>query len=283
MLHRPLAVEPECERALENALHDLQDRLHRRVTELLEVIDEPEIRRQVRYVAFEASDALPKRRTRPTVIVHHVVEQFYRGYASDTDRLGDLLSTSVAAMEYYDIVDDVIDGDVAAGHEVEVVVTNELLMPLFVRALGRLGQEAVEYWTDQSLRTVGSFVMELSSEPSAENYRELLDRQAHLFGSVTGLAAVAAGAVEEDVERAAAAGRAYFRYDQILLDFRQFVQDDDDPWNAWTLLDEESTRSYLDRQRSTFERHVETLPEEHRRLLTPLVAVDVDEFRLSLT
>lgn len=282
MLYEPLDLPDEQEQAIESALENLSERLEEYVGDVLAEIDSKDTGRQIRYVAFEANEVLPKRSYRPTVVIHHIVGQIYRSHATDCDSLDQLLRTTVVAMEYYDIADDVIDGDVAQGHEAEAFLTNELLMPLLVRHLGRLGPEAIEHWSEDSIRTAESWVFELSNDPSAATYRTLVDKQSELFGSMTALSAVTAGADDAAIERAGEIGRTYFKYDQFVLDLRQYEKGDEDPWNAWNLMGEDEAKSYLMEQRSEFERLIGHLPRERQRLLRPLVATDIDAFRASV-
>ncbi|MFC3957917.1 hypothetical protein [Halovivax cerinus] len=281
MLPGPLEIDDTDEAAVRSQLKTLFERLHDLVSDVLSEIDQPELRRQIRHVAFQSTEALPKRSSRPTVVIHHLVEQLFLSYDPDGDSLDQVLRAAVIAMEYYDIVDDVIDGDVRAGHELDVLVTNELLFPLFVRHIGRLGQPATDYWSERAVRTVGSLVVEYSSEPSAETYRTLVDRQSYLFGSMTGLGAVAAGAGQADVERAEQIGRTYFTYDQFRLDLRQYEGGDDDPWNLWRLCGDDEATGMIVAQRAEFERLIEPLPDDRRRLLRPLVATDIESYRAS--
>lgn len=283
MFDRPLDVSDAQAEAARSHAADLDERLRNHVSAVLAEVEDETLRTQIRFVAFEPNDALPKRRHHPpTGKIQYLVEQLYLSCDPEGDRVDDLLRATTVAHEYYDIVDDVIDGDVADGSELEVFVTNELLGPLLVRLLGRLGPEAVDYWSARTLRAVGSFVAELSGEPSADAYRDLVERQSNLFGSVAGLSAVVAGADEASVERAATAGRAYFQYEQFLRDLYQYERDDPDPWNAWRLLSESEALAYVSERRMTFERSIADLPAERERLLRPLVATDLDAFRESL-
>jgi hypothetical protein len=282
MVFEPLDVPEVNEERFWDERKRLRSRLDGYVDQLLQRTDDPAVRDQVQFVAFTPTEVLPKREQRPTVEVNYLAERLYLAHDPDGKQLDAALAVSVGAMEYYDIVDDVVDGDVRDGHEIEVVVTNELLMPLFVQSLGEVGSQAVVHWADHAGQTVGSWVAELSGEPSLSAYQELVDRQSHLYGSVTGVAAIAAGAEETAVERATAVGRAYFRYEQLLLDLSQWEQGDDDPWNVWRLADAPDAREWINEERATFERLIESLPAEQQQLLAPLVATDISAFRESL-
>lgn len=283
MLDRPLDISDSHEETFRSHVEDLEERLRDHVSEILNELNHDELRNQIQFVVFEPNDALPKRGHYPPLgKIQHLVEQLYRSYDPSAEDLDALLRATIAIHEYYDIVDDVIDGELAQGHELEVFVTNELLVPIVIRYLGRLGQEAVEYWSTRTFQTVGSFVTELSSTPSATAYRNLVDRQSTLFGSLTGLGAVVAGEDETIVDRVASAGRAYFRYEQFIRDLHQYEQDDPDPWNAWKLMSEDDALAYVSEQREAFEQFLEELPPERAHLLCPLVAIDVNAFRESL-
>lgn len=282
MVFEPLDVSQVDERRFWEEFGLLEKQLHKYEKRLVQNIDDPATQHQIQFIAFTPTELLPKRDQRPTIEINYLIKHIYLSYGSNKKELETALAASIGAMEYYDIVDDLVDGDVKDGHEVEVIVTNELLMPLFVRLLGEVGDQAVIHWADHAGQTVESWVAEMSSEPSLSSYRELIEQQSHLYGSVAGLAAIAAGADDTVVERATAIGQTYFQYEQLLLDLLQWKKSDSDPWNAWALADSCEARKWVDNKRSTFESLIEPFPADRRQLLSPLVATDVSTFLESL-
>lgn len=279
MLHRPTDLSEERVRAVERDLRELRTRLGYHVEAILEDVESDVLRNQLRQVAFSSNEMLPKRHRRPTVEIHHLVEQLHLAYGSD-DATGDkLIRFTLAVQEYYDISDDLIDGDVAEGSETEVLVTNELLLPLVIRYLGRLGDDAVAYWPRHAFRMASSFADELLSDPSPEAYLDLVDKQSELFSAVTGLVAIATDCSDARVERAEAIGAAYFKHEQFLLDLEQYDADDADPWNAWHLFPADEATEHVRNWQDEVLELTDDLPDEHAERVRPLVAVDVDACR----
>lgn len=280
MLNRPLSVPDQRATAARQELNAFGDHLDSQVTAMLNDVGDSKIRYQLGMLVFEPNDALPKRtHHQPVGKIHTVVDGIYRGIAHDADQRDTLLGATVAVHEYYDIVDDFIDGDVSGGNELEVYVTNELLQPLIVSQLASLGADVVETWADGAVQTTSSFVEELSGEPDVAAYLNLIDQQAHLWGTLTRIAAVAADGEDPAVAAADRAGRAFFRYEQVLRDCRQFHDDEDaDPWNAFALMSTDDWFEYVSGEAEAFETAISSLPVPDERLLTTLVATDLDEF-----
>ena len=279
MLNRPTNLSEDRVREIERTLRELRTRLKRHVEAILEDVESEVLRNQLRQVAFASNELLPKRRRRPSVEIHHLVEQLLLAYGSEGKTTDNVLRFTLAVQEYYDISDDLIDGDVAEDSETEVLVTNELLLPLVLRLLGRLGDDAVTYWSHHAFRMASSFADELLYDPSAEAYLDLIDKQSELFGAVTGVATIAADCSDGRVERAEAIGAAYFKHEQFLLDLEQYDGDDSDPWNAWHLLSADEATDHIRGWQDDIIRLTDTLPDEHAELIRPLVAVDLDACR----
>ncbi|MFC3956987.1 hypothetical protein [Halovivax cerinus] len=283
MIDRPLDVSQDQEDAFRLHTKTLADKLETLVAEILSEIEDQTLRDQIQYVVFEPNDALTKRRyRRPVGKFQLLIEQLYLSYDDKEDTLDTLLKASILVHEYYDIVDDLIDSDIKQGSELEIVVTIELLVPLIVKYIGKLGPGAATYWSDRTIETVGSFVLELSSEPSESAYRELLERQSTLFGSMTGVCAVSTGREDETVQRASKIGRTYFCYEQLLRDYRQYERDEPSPWNAWNLLGEYEAQTLATEQRKAFQNSIAQIPPARRSLIEPLVATDVETYQASL-
>lgn len=279
-MHRPTAVSESRAAAFEREFASFRSRLDEYVTELLGEVETPEITDLLQRLVFTPNEALPKRSVRPTYRIEYVAEQVYRsGVAGEasTSELRTLLQFTVLVQEYYDIADDILDGDVAEGSEPAVFVTNEYLFPLATRRLGALGAEATRYWADRAVEMVDWFRLEVEEPPAAETYVEILDRQSRLYGAITGLSALVAGGSEPVVEEAAAFGRSYFRAEQLLLDGEQYAGGDADPWNAWELMAREDVLKRLRETADELDRFLdESVEPDQRRALRPLVAVDLD-------
>jgi hypothetical protein len=218
---------------------------HRRVLDLVETVlerayDSQDIRNRVYNLAFRPNDVLPKRDRRPKTTTAFIAEQIHRSHGGDPAQRATLVEFGIVVAEYADILDDVVDGDVDEGHEREALLVSQLLVPVMVRTLHRLGGRAVDYWTDDALALVQApLVHEQSSTPSRAAYLALLDEQASLRSSITGLAAVAADDDERAVERAETVGSVVHRLMQFSTDLHQYG-DNDDPWNAVALFSEDA-------------------------------------------
>jgi hypothetical protein len=272
---RPVALpEPE-RREFTASVESIERRLDAAVERLLSDIDSEAIQEEVYTVAFAASEALPKRVRRPAPLLGYLVEQVTLAYDPDGEHTDALLEFTVAVHEYYDIFDDLVDGDVADAWETEVTIAQQFLLPLIVRRLQQFGQRATDYWSDHAIRKLSSEYLELSREPSIEAYLDIVAVQAELFGFLTGTAAIVAGADDEEIDRAAAVGRTFYEFEQLLLD-REQARDDDNPWNAWVLADEETVLSQLRQLRSESADLVEQFPSAQATAIRGLFAVDFD-------
>lgn len=282
MLERSSDLSPERQAAFEEFVLEGREQVFDGVQAMLDDVGEPTLAQRVYELAFTPNDVLPKRSRRPEL--HSALLAVAAADAFDlpeSDRTA-LLEFTVAIQEYYDILDDLIDGDVAEGHENEVQLVAQVLFPLAVARLGRLGGDAVGYWTDCALELVAAPHAEAAASPSPEAYRDLVDRQSVLFGFVPGLAAVAAGREEAAVERAEELGRTIYRHGQFVRDYEQYVGTDDDPWNAAALLGEQAVIEHLEEWRGAIDDLTASYPESARRQLRALVALDVDTWQQAL-
>lgn len=279
VLEFPNTLSPERERQFELRVDDLRIRLLECVEALLREIPSDALRDMLYGVAFQANDALPKRATRPKVENALLVASVYRAHAHDGEALDTLLEFTVAVTEYYDIADDLFDGDVVAERTGETFLAMHLLVPLFVRRLGWLGADAACYWADHATTLIEAPYVEHRSDPTFDAYVRSLERQGELFGFATGLAATVAGVDRDCVERARRLGNAYYAYEQLLVDRRQFEQDDGDSWNAWHLASESTVCDALLRHRREATDCLEQYPREQRQAVSSLFAHDLDEIR----
>ncbi len=277
MLHLPLDLPPERQATFEAEVAAFEDRAEERIGALLAEVESAPARAQLDRLVFSANEVLPKRDSRPgrvSLLSAYIVEQLHAEYSEDETRRDRLVQFALSVEEYADMVDDMVDGDVAEGSETEVLLTLQVLWPQLVRLLVRLGGRETEYWTENATLLVEAPVAEMTSEPSPESYRELVDGQATLFGFVTGLAAVAAGEDQETVRRAERLGETFFKYTQFLLDCEQY--DGAEAWNALSVMSPAEVTEQLRAWRESFEADLAALSAERARRLRPLVAVDLD-------
>jgi len=282
MPKRPTTLSPARERALDADLDDLRLRLLDCVERLLREVPREPLRELLYGLAFEPSDALPKRSHRPKVENAYLVQQVYRAHAPAGDDLDDLLAFTVAVTEYYDIFDDVVDGDVAAGRRADAVIAMQLLMPLFLRRIHAFGDDAVAFWTERALELMAGPLTEVADDPTAAAYRAVVDDQATLFGFVTGLAALAADAPPDAVDRAETVGELYYVYEQYLTDLEQYGGGDG-PWNLWHLTTEAEGRARVTALREALAEAVADLPAERAAGIRALAAHDLDAMLESVT
>lgn len=240
---------------------EFQRRVIENVEELLEgFYDSTTIRNLVYNRAFRANEVLPKRDRRPKTTTAFVAEQIHRAHDGGADQRATLISFAIVVAEYADILDDVVDSDVAEGYEDEALLVTQLLLPVLTRLLHDLDDRAVEYWTGHATALVQApLVYETASDPSREAYLDLLDRQALLRSSITGLAAVVGGGDEEAIERAETVGRLVHCLMQFATDTEQYG-DDDDPWNAVSLFDEDAFVDQIDAYRDELASVTDTYP-----------------------
>lgn len=276
MFHLPLALSPDRTATFEEEVAAFESRAEAAIEALLETVDQPSARQQLKRVVFSANSVLPKRRRRPgrvSLLSAYLVEQLFAEYGDDPERRRLLVQFALTVAEYADIVDDLVDGDVDPDRETEVILTLQVLWPLLTRLLVELGDRETRYWTDRATLLVSAPVTEQTHTPSAENYRTLVDRQSTLFGFVTGLAAVAADEEPTTVERAERLGELFFSYTQYLLDCEQY--DGNEAWNALAVSSPSAVAEQLRAWREQFEADLDYLSTERARRLRPLVAVDL--------
>ena len=270
------------QKTFEAFVADVDDQLFDRIAVLLADVDEPAVAQRVYDLAFEPNDVLPKRERRPELHSAILAAASADALGLDDEERATLLEFTVAIQEYYDVLDDLIDGDVAPGHETEVQLVAQVLLPLAVDRLGRLGSDAVAHWAERALELVTAPHAELQSEPSPEAYDEIVARQSVLFGFVPGVAAVAAGCDDAGVQRASSIGRSIYRHGQFARDFEQHVRGDDDPWNAAALHGDDAVIEELRSLRATVEDLAAAYPDPARIVLQGLVALDVDAWQTEL-
>jgi hypothetical protein len=275
MLYRPSALPPDRRAAFEGYAADLRERLLDYVEALLTELASDAAGGLVYELAFKPGEALPKRSERPKVDSALLAEQVYLHHDPEGMRLDAVLEFTVAVQEYFDMLDDLVDGDVREDRRSEVVLATQLLLPLFVRRLDRL--DATAYWCEGTTRLLEAPLEELRAEPTAAAYREGLRAQASLYGTTAGIAALAGGGDEAAVERAETVGEAIYQHTQVVLDYEQFLAGHAERWNAGALFaDEAAVLAFLQERRETVSRLVEPYDDTRANRLEGLVALDVD-------
>lgn len=243
--------------------------------ELLVTIEDEEMGQFVYNIAFRPNDALPKREYRPKMDIGIFVDQLYTHFDPEAPHDTELLQFVYTVHEYYDIFDDVVDDDVAPGREREVVLASQAMMPLMVRLVHSLGDDAVEYWTRGAMRLTSSPTMEDDATPSTEAYLDLLDRQSELYGFLTGLAPIVAGEPDQR-DDAKTIGKAMFKQEQLVLDCEQYEDEPDDPWNARALFSQAEILTLLSEWHDDVCRLTEPVSEPHASRIRALTALDTE-------
>jgi hypothetical protein len=279
MLDRPTTLSVEERRRLDERRREVEVRVLEAMEAMLRDIESEKLAERLSSVAFQGNDALPKRGDPPKLEPALLVAEIFRSYASDDATLDQLLRFTVATSEYYDITDDLFDDDVSDSHRDRVFVCQQLLVPEIVRCGAGLDSSSIPEWADRTTRMLESCVLERRTEqPTVAAYEKILNRQAELFGSLTGLAATAATDDEAIHSTAATIGRAYFAFEQLLLDGDQFADGEDSGWNAWQLASTATVRNLLEARRAVAHRNLSELPDERAATIRGLFAVDLEEW-----
>lgn len=277
MLYRPSDLADDRREALETYAQDVRHRALDRIEAMLQTV-EPSVAQVVYDLAFEPNEVLSQRDERPQYRPAILAVATAEAVGLDEDEADALLGFTVAIQEYYDALDDLVDGDVADGHEGEVILVAQVLQALALRELARLGLDAVTHWADSVPTLVGAPFAEARAEsPSVAVYDEILDHQSQLFGFVTGAAAVAAGRDDADVEHAVHVGRLVYRHFALVHDYEQYATgvDGDGDWNAAALLETEELCRRLEERREEIEEATRRYPDPAGRRIRELVALDV--------
>jgi len=233
-------------------------------TLLEEEFDSEEARQHVYRLAFKQNDVLPKRNLRPKPTTAFQADRIHRIHDGDEQTRQTLLQFSIMVAEYYDIGDDIIDGDVKPGHQREALVAIQFMMPVLARLLHRLGDAAVDYWTWEAMELVKAALHEPGEEEkqTADGYLDLLEDQAILRSSITGLAAVVADADGEAIERAEQVGTTVHKLMQFVTDLKQYGSDDD-PSNAVRVFDKQSFSDQFQRLKNELDETLSVYPDKH--------------------
>lgn len=112
MLFRASDLDPADREQFETHFRDLRDRVLEEVEALLVDLDDDHLAQNVYETAFTDGEVLPKRTQRPSLEPVLLAEQVFRHHGGDAEALGPLIRSTVVIQEYYDMVDDLVDGDV---------------------------------------------------------------------------------------------------------------------------------------------------------------------------
>jgi hypothetical protein len=277
LFDRPTTLSPDRRDAVESRARETEIRLLDAVERVLADVQH-EAQRDLLYAsAFEGTTLLTKRESRPKLELGYLLEQLCLAADLSTESTNRILEVGVCVSEYFDVLDDVVDGDVEPGRDGEAVALAQVLVPMFVERLAELGADAAAFWSDTTRSFLTAPYLETQTEPSLAAYRRIVDRQSGLFGCVTGLPAVVADADGDAVERATAIGEHWYAYEQFLLDGEQHARESS-PWNLWVHATEPEALAILEETRNAYELALDDLPDSRARALEPLVAHDLDEW-----
>lgn len=276
---RPTELSEAEQQWLDGHMMDLHRRVLDEIPAILGEIEAERLQQRTYELAFKPSRVLPKRHWRPSLTAALLAERVHLAHAPDGPHQRTVLRLAAALHEYYDLLDDLVDGDVEAGHEGEVVLTTQLLAPIAMRLLAGIGAGAVDYWADRALRLAGSLHVEQQGVRTFDDYLACIDRQAWLYGMMGGLGAVAADAGDEAVERGEAIGRGVFRFAQLARDLDQRPYEPDGESNAARLASDEAIFDEMARTRRAIDERLSAYPEASRRPIRDHLAVDLEAWR----
>lgn len=277
LLDRPTTLSADRHDAVEGRARQTELRLLDAVERVLADVPHDGQRDLLYASAFEGSTLLTKRRSRPKLELAYILDQLCLASDLDAETTDLILELGVCVSEYFDVLDDVVDGDVDAGREGEAIALVQLLVPSYVERLAALGSDAASYWSDVTRSFLRAPYLEHDAEPSLPAYRRIVESQSGLFGCVTALPAVVAGADPDAVERSQAIGERFYVYEQFLLDGEQHANESS-PWNLWAYATDAEALAVLEDARTAYEDALEGLPAERQRALEVLVAHDLDNW-----
>lgn len=242
------------------------------IKNILSRIPDESLQRRVYEIALSGQTTLSDQRRRPHLTAAYYSDVLYRKLATEPTDREELVQFAITVQEYYDILDDAIDGDIDRALTTQALATAQALLPVLVQLLGELEGPTTIYWSKRAVRLTEVPMLEAELAVSKANYMRILRRQSNLWGFVTGLAAMVAGADEQVVARSEALGRALYKVDATWTDCGQYEREEDLKWNMYTVFGVEEVQRMLDIWCDIAWSHIEQLPTDDERLLkTPLV------------
>lgn len=271
MLGGDKILDEEQKNQYDDAIDEFYQRALNQVPNILARIPDQRLQETVYQKAFSPDSDLSERIERPHLTAAYYVENLYLDLADDPVHADELLQLTLVLQEYYDILDDIVDDDLDAEGTTSATIVTQALYPVSVQLLDELPDASAQYWSERAIRLAESWSLEQTTTPSQEEYRTLLERQSNLYGFVTGLAALSAGADIDRIQQAEQLGRAVFKLDATWLDLIQHKLDLDPDWNIYELYEPDAVAELLIRWQSNAERQVDALADERAFLLrTPL-------------
>lgn len=278
MQHRPLDLPQARIEDFLKQQGNFEERLTRCVSDLLSEIPIELLSEQVDQIAFTGNSALYKRPIRMKSDLGLLVDQLAQAFEIDGNDRETLLKLTLSTHEYYDILDDLIDGDVSAEARQEVLATWQVLAPLNALLVHRLETEAVAFWSDRTMGLMECFLSEGAAPCTAENYKQIVERQSDLFGCVTGLPPVVGGLPDRKVHLCEQIGQDLFKIQQFLADAEQHREEDGEQWNAWELYSQTEFQNEILTWKSEAMERVDELPSRQAEMIEVLFAINVEEW-----
>lgn len=276
MIREPCTATEKQKEVLRHDVSEFREYINKQVDYILEDLNSEFLIKKIKSIAFSQNDILPKRRHRPTFEIEYIANTLNNAYKDNYDKNSNMIQLIILYMEYYDIFDDLFDGDVHPGFTNEVMVDREILNIMMINRVSTLEEEAQEYIAAKSTEMIKSFYVEYNNQPDAEIYTELLNYQANMYGGILGLSVLIAGGNNQSVKEAEFFGRCYFKFEQLLLDTQQYLVDDGDPWNAWELMPEGRIKGIIKHNKYRMTKFIQKLNTSDSELLLPLVLTDID-------
>jgi hypothetical protein len=273
----PTLLSPERQVQLDREVGAIRNRIFDQIKALLLRIPDPELQKLAYDTAFRANQRTPKRQERLGLAICVLTDTVYSAHDRDPVRRDLLMQLALAMQEYYDLLDDWIDCDLAPGHETEVVLVTQLLMPVMVQVLAELGSRAADYWSRRALDLAGSVAQEKLREKSLTAYLDALSAQAWYYGCATGLAALVGGADAPGVALGESVGRHAYIYGQLLLDLHQ--RDRLENWNILHFVGRDQAIDRIATERDELVCAARRLPPPQAALLEGFHSLDLDSLR----
>lgn len=277
IIERPTTLSEKEETSIEQSLTEYRTVLDEHVEGILEDIHQDRVAQQVNVFVFTPNDMLPKGGRRPVVKPIFLLDQLYRAHGNG-DPPAELIKFAIVVHEYSDIGDDLLDGDVSPGHELEALLTIQTFVPLMAKYANALGPNATELFAEEWFTMVNAQVGERVETMSVETYERVTEAQSSLFQVMTRLCAAEAGP-EADGDEFAAIGRAYYHYRTLLTDIYQYGKTGgEDEWNVVDVLEEDEIVQLVEKWKGKVHERVANLPEENRVPIERMSSADASRW-----
>jgi hypothetical protein len=272
---RPTTLPKEKEKIAEKRIEEFSNISNQELKKLSNSVKDKKIYRAISKIVFDSSDMLPKRGSRPSIRLPYLANQL-SGYHSENEYNLPLIRFSLLYMEYYDIIDDIIDEDYNPDYRREVIISSQIILPLMIEILDSLSGPTVQYWSNHLKRMVSSPVYELANNCTIDNYLSIVDYQAEMGGILCGLAVMDAGGTADAVTYGWELGSTYYKYEQFILDYIQYKNGQIENWNLCELTSLYEAERYMETTRSIFVDKLSQYGDHFSNCVKPLVYVDLD-------